>query len=321
MAIRKKITIITPCYNEVLNIKDCIEAVRELFQKTLTDYDYEHIVSDNCSTDDTISILKDEAQRDGNLKVIFNSRNFGIFRSMHNALERSTGDAAIPFLPVDMQDPPSMIPEFVRQWESGYEIVAGQRVNRGEGRVNTISRSIFYYFLSKISDFEVPLQVGEFQLIDRRVVDAILTYKIREPFIRTMIASVGFHSIVIPYDWRKREKGKSNFGFFSNARMALSGIFLFSSLPLRFCIFVGLLISLFCFIFGLIIFTQAIFGLASPPAGVFSMLLCVLFLFGVQLIFFGVMGEYIIQIHSNTIGGKNVFEREIMNFGDKQSPK
>ena len=312
---RALISIVTPCYNEEASVESCVQAVRQVFEQELADCDYEHVFSDNCSSDRTVDILKALAAEDRRIKIVVNSRNFGPFRSMFNALRRTSGDAVITFLPVDLQDPPTLIPEFVKLWRSGYEIVAGARKTRAEPFLLRNARAVFYWILNRISDFEVPEKVGEFQLIDRRVVDAVLTYKDKYPFVRSLIASVGYRRVIVPYHWEKRQRGRSRLSLFNLVDQAMTGIFSFSTLPLRISILIGLAVAGSCFLYGLAVIVIALMGWSSAPPGVFTLIVGLFFLFGVQLTFFGIMGEYLMQIHRQVRGGEVVFERETVNFG------
>src|SRR5262249_21491686 len=196
---RKLISILTPCYNESENVRDCYLAVRKLFETTLAAYDYEHIFADNASTDDTVGILKELAADDTRVKIIVNARNFGPFRSAFNALLSARGDAVVVFLAADLQDPPEMIAEFVRRWEDGNEIVYAVRKQREEPRLLRLARKAYYRVVNKFAYAEIPPDVGEFQLIDRVVVEALRRFDDYYPYIRGMIAVCGFRATGIDY--------------------------------------------------------------------------------------------------------------------------
>ena len=311
---KKLISIVTPCYNEEASIEKCILAVQSVFATELQDYDYEHIFCDNSSKDRTFEILEQYAKRDKRIKIVLNSRNVGPFKSMFNGVCRSSGDAVIPFLPVDLQDPPTLIPEMIALWQRGYDIVAGKRQTRAEPFLLRIFRTIFYKVLNLISEFEVPEGVGEFQLLDRNVVNAVLQYKSRYPFLRTMIASVGYKRVILPYHWSKRDTGKSRLSIFNLIDQALVGFFSFTMAPLRLSIWLGFLIAAMCFIYGFYVITITLMGLATPQQGVITLIVSIMFLFGIQLILFGILGEYIGQIHRDVQGGNIVNEEKVINF-------
>ena len=308
------ISIITPCFNEEESILRCVETVRTIFHNKLPDYNYEHIFSDNNSDDKTVEILKSLALNDKKIKIIVNSRNFGPFRSMFNGLKRSSGDAVVTFLPVDLQDPPALIPQFVELWRNGYDIVAGVRKTRAEFFIFRILRSLFYKILNNLSDFEIPEKVGEFQLIDRRVANAVLSYQDKYPFVRAIIAATGYRRTMVSYHWKKREHGKSRLSLFNLLDQAMTGIFSFSTIPLRISTLLGLMISLICLLYSFYTTMVALLGWSNPQEGIFTLITGLFFLFGIQLVFFGIMGEYLIQIHRQVRGGEIVFEREVINF-------
>ena len=170
---RKLISIVTPCYNEADNVVACYEAVRSLFDGPLKEFDFEHIFADNCSTDATVEKLRGLAAGDRRVRVILNSRNFGPFRSNFNALLAARGDAIVVFLPADLQDPPEIIPQFVAAWEAGFEVVAGIRQEREESWLLRSIRKVYYRVVSRLANTEIPIDVGEFQLIDRQVLDSL----------------------------------------------------------------------------------------------------------------------------------------------------
>lgn len=310
----KTISIITPCFNEEDNIASCREAVRALFAGPLAGYDHEHIFCDNDSSDRTPELLRALAAEDPRVKVILNARNFGPFRSMFNGLRRSSGEAVVTFLPADLQDPPELVPEFVRLWESGYEVVAGARKTRQESWVMRKLRSLFYRIANRLADFEIPEKVGEFQLIDRKVADAVLEYRDTYPFLRGMIASVGFRRIILPYEWKRRERGRSRLTMSMLMDQALNGVFSFTSAPMRFCSIVGVGLSTLCILYAAGVAVAWLFGLAEAPRGTLTIIVSLFFLSGIQLLFLGILGEFVTTIHRQVRGGATVVERERINL-------
>jgi glycosyltransferase involved in cell wall biosynthesis len=310
----KKITIVSPCYNEEENVRACYEAVRSLFEKDLSGYEREHIFSDNCSADRTAEILREIASGDTKVKVIFNARNFGPFRSLFNGLRYATGDAIIVFLPVDLQDPPELIPEFVRHWENGIEVVAGARINRSETRLLRFCRWSFYRIVNGLSDFEIPPDVGEFQLIDRKVWEAVVSYQDHYPYIRGIIASCGFKRLIIPYTWRTRQRGLSKNNIWSLIDQAFNGIFSFTNAPMRFCTLSGFVLALLCLIYAVGSLVAYIFLPHMAPRGTTTIIFSIFFLSAVQLIFIGILGEYVTSTHSQVRKGPMVIERDRINI-------
>ncbi|MEE9428456.1 MAG: glycosyltransferase family 2 protein [Paracoccaceae bacterium] len=317
----KTISISSPCYNEQENVEECYRIVKELFDGPLKKYRREHIFIDNSSTDQTVEILKEIAAKDPAVKLVVNARNFGIFRSSFNGLKYTTGDAVLVMLPVDLQDPPDLLPEFVNLWEQGYEIVAGARTGREEGFVMRSVRKLFYRIVNRLSDFEISPDVGEFQLLDRKVMDALLEHKDQYPYIRGIIASLGFRRIIVPYTWRERERGVSKHSFFMLVDQALNGIFSFTRAPLRFCTISGLVISLASIAFSIFSVLYYFINPEVASRGITTIIIALFFLSGIQLLFIGMLGEYVTAIHNQVRGGPMVVERERVNIDAKPKRK
>lgn len=315
----KKISVMSPCYNEEDNVAECHRVVREVFEKHLPGYEREHIFVDNASTDRTVEILREIAAEDPNVGVVVNARNFGVFRSSFNGLRHVTGDAILVLLPVDLQDPPELLPEFVTLWEQGYEIVAGARVTREESFVLATARKIFYLIVNGLSDFEITPSVGEFQLVDRKVLDAVLSHDDKYPYIRGILASVGFKRIIKPYTWKARKRGVSKHNLPILIDQALNAIFAFTKAPMRFCTIAGTLIATFSILFSLF---QVVMYMVSPevaPRGTTTLIAALFFLSGIQLFFIGMLGEYITAIHNQVRGGPLVVERELINVKSSET--
>ncbi len=312
----KTISVVSPCFNEEDNVENCHQVLKQLFANELPGYRLEHIFVDNASTDQTVDILKRIASKDSNVKLVVNSRNFGIFRSCFNGLKYATGDAILVMLPVDLQDPPEHIPEFVKLWEQGYEVVAGARANREEAFVMRSLRKIFYRTVNALSDFEISPDVGEFQLIDRKVLNAVLAHNDHYPYIRGIIASCGFRRVIVPYVWKARKRGVSKHNLLMMMDQALNAIFAFTRAPMRFCTLAGVLISAACILFSFVSIFLYFFSSTLVPRGTTTIIVALFFLSGIQLIFIGMLGEYVTSIHSQVRSGPLVIERERVNIAD-----
>lgn len=310
----KTISIITPCFNEEDGILHCYETIKALFSTTLKNYNYEHIFCDNASTDKTLSILKKIAEQDKNIKVIVNSRNFGILKNTYNGVTAATGDAILLFMPVDLQDPPELIPEFVRLWESGYEIVYGIRAKREENFCLAHARKFYYKLLSKLTYVEYPLNVGDFQLIDRCVLNAMKKIDDARPFMRLMTFDCGFKSVGVSYTWAARHSGKSKNSFFNMVEQGLNGLISFSGAPLRAALFIGMIIASISLLYAVSIFVLTLFGATKVTTGIPTLIIALFFFSGVQLFFLGVLGEYIFAIFNQVRRKPLVIERERINF-------
>jgi glycosyltransferase involved in cell wall biosynthesis len=312
---RKLISIVTPCYNEEDNVADCHLAVKELFERQLPEYDFEHIFCDNASTDRTPDLLADLAGRDLRVKVIFNARNFGPFCSTFNGLTATSGDAVVVLLAADLQDPPELIVDFVRRWEQGYQVVYGIRQRREEGFFMRRIRRAYYWIVSKFADINIPPNVGEFQLVDRVIVDHLRRFDDHYPYIRGMIANCGFKATGIEYTWKARKKGFSKNRLYHLVDQGLNGLVSFTKVPLRLCLLSGFLLSVFSILYALVslIIHIAHAGKLAPP-GIATLIVAIFFFSGVQLFFFGILGEYIAAVHFQVRKRPLVIERGRLNF-------
>ena len=318
----KTISIVTPCYNEELNVRECYDAVKKLFDNELRSYNREHIFCDNASADGTLSILKEIAAVDRFVKIIVNRRNFGPMKNTYNGLIASSGDAVLIFLPADLQDPPELLPKFVEYWEQGFEIVYGIRAFREEGWLMRSLRNVYYRILTRFAEVKVPPGVGDFQLVDRRVVEAMREVRDGYPFVRMMTFECGGRAIGVPYTWQARKKGISKNHFSALIDQALNGLVSFTSAPLRFGLMIGFFLSALSvgyavinFILGLVLYQRV----AQP--GIITLIVALFFFGGVQLFFMGMIGEYVLAIYGQVRAKPVVFERERINFGTQSLPQ
>jgi glycosyltransferase involved in cell wall biosynthesis len=321
---RRLISVISPCYNEEDNVEACYDAVRTLFETdaVLRNYDFEHIFADNSSNDRTVEKLRVIAARDPRVRIIVNARNYGPFRSTFNALRRARGDAVVPMLPVDLQDPPELIPEFVKRWEQGFLRVYGIRTRRHEGFLMRFVRRRYYWVVNRFSNIEIPENVAEFQIIDRQILDALLRFKDYYPYIRGMLANIGFakDSSSIEYTWRERRSGLSKNRLFNLIDQGLNGMISFTNAPMRVAIFTGFGMAGLSFIYGTIQLIANLIDVTAAPPGIATLIVALFFLSGVQLALLGVLGEYISAIHFQVRQGDVVVEREVINMERRDSP-
>lgn len=311
----KTISIVTPCYNEELNIKECYESVKAVFEKDLPGYRREHVFCDNASSDATIMILREIAKSDPDVKIILNARNFGPMRSNYNGVMAATGDAVLLFLPADLQDPPSLLPEFVKLWEAGYEVVYGIRQIREEGRVMRAARQFYYQLLTRMSELQVPPNVGDFQLVDRNVVESMRQIYDVYPFMRMMTFECGYRAVGVPYRWLERRRGVSTNTLLRLIDQGMNGIVSFTLAPVRLLLFLGFALSALAMTYALANFLIGFIyyrSLAEP--GIMTIITAVFFFGGVQLFSIGILGEYILAIYAQVRKKPVVFERERINF-------
>jgi glycosyltransferase involved in cell wall biosynthesis len=313
----KKITVITPCFNEEVNVEICASELKKVMFEKLPTYEYEHIFADNASTDSTLQKLRTLAAQDSRIRVISNSRNVGPFRNMWNAMKSATGDAVIPLLPADLQDPPSVIPELVKNWELGFLVTYGVRANRQESFIMRLARSAYYRIVKRFASAVIPLNSGEFLLADKRVIDSILAVDDQYPYIRGLIAMTGVPSASVPYTWVKRERGKSKNSFISLTDQAINGFVSTSRVPARLALLGGFMLSLFGVAYAIFTAFLALTSETPTPVGIPTIIVGIFLLGGIQLLFLGLIGEYILSIHGQVRRTPPMFETERINFREE----
>ena len=311
---KKTISVVSPCYNEEAGIIECYRTIRNLFDTKLNNYDLEYIFCDNSSTDRTVPLLKAVAAEDPSVKIIVNSRNFGILNNTYNGVLNATGDAILLFMPVDLQDPPELIPEFVKHWESGYEIVYGIRAQRNEGFAMSSARKAYYQLLSRVTYLDYPPNVGDFQLVDKCVLNAMKQIDDAQPFMRLMTFECGFRSIGVPYTWRSRKHGFSRNSIARMIEQGLTGIISFSTAPIRLSLFCGILVSGLSIVYAFGVLAAVLLGSTQSQNGIPTVIVAMFFFAGVQLFFLGVIGEYVLAIFNQVRRKPLVIERERINF-------
>lgn len=309
------ISVVTPCYNEEDNLEDCARALRETFATLLPDCRLEQIFCDNASTDGSEAVLRRMAAADPSVKVVFNARNYGPFRSTFNGLTHATGDAVVVLFAADLQDPPEVIAEFVSEWRAGNDVVQGIRAQREESMLMRNVRRAYYRLVSRLSGIDIPIDVGEFQLIDRKVLQALLQHDDHYPYIRGMIANCGFRTKGLPYVWRARRRGFSKNRLYHLIDQGLNGMISFTNVPMRLAMFGGFAIAMVSFLYAAftVVINLVRHGeLASP--GIATLIVALFFFGGVQLMFLGLIGEYVSSIHSQVRKRPLVVERETVNM-------
>ena len=310
----KKISIISPCYNESHGIYKCHSAVKDLFSNKLSSYKYEHIFCDNSSSDDSKEILRKIANEDKNVKIIFNASNYGSQKSIFNSLKYASGDAIILFLPIDLQDPPHLIDEFIKKWESGYDLVYGTRDIRKEFFLMRLIRKLFYNIIFFSSSGKVPKNISDFQLVDKKILKEMLNIDDKNPFIRTLAFLKTDNHIGISYEWGKREYGKSKEFFRALMDIGINGFISVTNAPFRIVLYTGILVSIFSILFAIFNVVQLLFFRPDVPRGIPTIIVSIFFLSGIQLLVLGYIGEYISSINNQVRNKNDVNVRETLNF-------
>ena len=309
---KKHISIITPCYNEEGNAHAIYTAVKKVMQAK-TEYDYEHIFIDNNSTDKTVSILKQIAADDKNVKIIVNLRNFGHIRSPYYGLLQSTGDATI-LIVADLQDPPELINDFIAQWEQGHKIVVGVKNESKESFLMFAIRKTFYNLINRLSDTKLIKNYTGFGLYDRQVIEILKTIEDPYPYFRGLICDIGFEIIKIPFVQPQRFRGITKNNFYTLYDIAMLGITNHSKVPLRLATMVGFVASLFSLLVALVYFVYKLLYWESFTLGSAPLIIGVFLFSAVQLMFIGIIGEYVGSIHTQVLKRPLVIEKERINF-------
>ncbi len=306
------ITVITPCYNEEGNVFELYERVRVAIVAA-GDYRYEHIFIDNASSDNTWGQLKSLAARDKNVKVIRNTRNFGHIRSPIHAIYQASGDAVIS-MAADLQDPPEMIVEMIRKWEEGYAVVIGIKAASDENRLMFWIRKRYYEVVDRLSGIQTIQNFTGFGLYDRKVIDAVKQFDDPYPYFRGMISEIGMPHFEIPYHQPLRKRGITKNNLYSLYDLGMLGITNLSKVPLRLVTFAGFLSSFLCVLLALAYLVYKLIFWNRFSAGVAPLVIGVFFFMSLQMIFIGIVGEYIGTIHTLVQRRPLVIEQERGNF-------
>jgi dolichol-phosphate mannosyltransferase len=292
---RPLISISIPVLNESGNIEALYRRLDSLALKMKDRCDLEFVFSDNHSDDNTWDMLADLSKNDPRVKAIRFSRNYGFQRSILANYMHTKGDAVMQ-IDADLQDPPEMLEEFFERWQQGHEVVYGVRRKRPESWLLNTFRRLGYWAIDKVSEHPIPRDVGDFRLIDRKVIDVLLKTKTANPYLRGMIAGIGFNQTGITYDRDARVAGESKFNISRLIRLGLTAVLNHSTVPLRTASFVGVLI-LAGSVLGALYYTLLRFTHPDLPQGLASIHILVLFGIGLNSFLLGIIGEYLLRIY------------------------
>jgi glycosyltransferase involved in cell wall biosynthesis len=317
MTRRKLISIVTPCYNEAGNVEELHQRIAAQMQQ-FPQYDYEHIYIDNASTDGTVGAIRRLASTDSCVRAIVNNRNFGIIRSSNYGLLQARGDAIIN-MASDMQEPPELIGEFIRQWEQGHKVVVGVKPQSHETAPMFALRRLYYATIGRIADVKLIPHYTGFGLYDREVIEALRRIDDPYPYFRGLIADMGFSHVEVPYTQPMRTRGITKSNFYALYDMAMLGITSHSKVPLRLATMVGFVLSAISLLIALGYLVMKLTRWEQMPLGMAPILIGFFFFASVQLFFIGLLGEYILQIHTQVQKRPLVIERERINFDTPDS--
>lgn len=304
-----------PCYNEEENVEPISKAIIDVFKTQLSNYDYEILFIDNDSQDKTREILRRMCEEDKHIKAIFNAKNFGQFNSPYYGMLQTTGDCTISMV-CDFQDPVEMIPKYVAEWEKGYKIVIGIKTSSKENKLLYWFRSMYYKFIKKFSEVDQIEHFTGSGLYDKEFINVLRDLKDPTPFLRGIVAELGYKRKEIEYEQPKRRAGKTSNNFLRLYDAAMLSITSYTKIGLRLCSFIGIIIGGISFIIGLVYLIMKLTHWNQFAVGMAPMLIGVFFFGAVQLFFIGLIGEYIMSINVRVMNRPLVIEEERINFED-----
>lgn len=309
----KTVTVVIPTYNEEANIENAYNRVKKVFETTLVNYAFNILFIDNASKDKSREIIRELAVKDSRVQAIFNATNFGFSKSSFYGLSQAEGDCAV-MMYADMQDPPEVIPEFVKKWEEGYKVVAGIKSKSKENPIMYAIRGLYYKFIDKISETEHIKQFDGFGLYDASFVKVLRELKDPLPYLRGLVAEIGPERAYVEYEQDTRKAGKTSFNFMRYYDVAMLGITSSSKAILRLATFVGMILSVICFIIAIATFVLKIMYWDYYEVGTAAIIIGIFFVGGIQTFFLGFLGEYIVNINIRTMNHPVVIEGERINM-------
>lgn len=309
----KKVSILIPCYNEEENVRPMSEAIVDLFENRLPQYDYELLFIDNDSSDQTRPILRDICKNNKHIKAIFNAKNFGQFNSPYYGILQTTGDCTISMV-CDFQDPIELIPQYLEAWEEGYKIVIGIKTSSKENPIMYHLRSVYYKMIKKFSDVEQIEHFTGSGLYDKDFVQVLRDLKDPTPFLRGIVAELGYKRKEIPYEQPQRRAGKTHNNFLRLYDAAMLSFTSYTKIGLRLATFLGMGCGAVSAVIGVVYLIMKLVLWDNFAAGMAPVLIGMFFLGSVQLFFLGFIGEYVLSINQRVMNRPLVIEEERINF-------
>ena len=311
----KKISIVVPCFNEEENVVPMADDIREEFKKNLSSYEYEIIFIDNDSKDNTRELIRELCNSDKGIKGIFNAKNFGQFNSPYYGMLQSTGDATV-LMAADFQDPVEMIPKYVAAWEEGYKIAIGIKKSSQENKIMYHLRSLYYKTIKKLSEVEQIEHFTGFGLYDKAFINVMRNLDDPVPFLRGIVAELGFRRKEIPYEQPQRRAGITSNNLYRLYDAAMLSITAYTKVGLRLATFAGVILSGISMLIAVMYLILKLVYWDRFPAGMAPILIGMLFLGSIQIFFIGLIGEYILTINQRVMKRPLVVEEERINFDE-----
>lgn len=311
------LSVVVPCYDEEAVLPTTHERLTSVL-RAMTELRFEIIYVDDGSRDETFTVLRQIQARDGRVRALRLSRNFGHQIAVTAGLEQAAGDAVV-VIDADLQDPPEVIPEMMQRWRDGYHVAYGSRIERkGESRFKLWTAKTFYRLINRLSDTPIPVDTGDFRLMDRKVVDVLLAMPERGRFLRGMVSWIGFRQVAVPYQRQPRSAGESKYPLLKMMSFAMDGIMSFSVVPLKLAVFTGI-ITIWLAIVGILVAVFVrVYGLYDLQLGRgwASLFVAVLFMGGIQLVSLGIIGEYLGRIFTEVKRRPLYAVEERLGFGN-----
>lgn len=314
----KKISVLIPCFNEEENVVPISKAIEAEFKKNCSKYDYEICFIDNCSTDNTRQLIREICKNNPKIKAIFNARNFGQNNSPYYGITQMTGDCVIQMC-CDFQDPVEMIPKIITEWEKGAKIVSCIKTTSLENKFVRFLRTCYYKLIKKMSDVDQIEHFTGFGLYDKDFVNVLRNLHDPTPFLRGVVAELGFKRVELPYQQAKRKAGKSKNNWYSLFDIAMLSFTSYTKGGLRVATIGGAIIAFISFAIGVFYFIRKILYWDSMPIGIAPLVIGVFFLGALQLFFIGFLGEYIMSINTRIMNRPLVIEEERINFEEMKT--
>lgn len=308
-----KISVMIPCFNEEENVKQICYAVKQIVEKELSRYDYEILFIDNDSSDKTREYIRELCSEDNKVKAIFNAKNFGQFNSPYYGMCQTTGDCTVTMC-CDFQDPVEMIPELVHEWENGYKIVCAIKTASKENRIMRFLRTCYYKMIKKMSDVDQIEHFTGFGLYDKDFIQVLRDLDDPTPFLRGIVAELGYKRKDIPYEQQKRRAGKTHNNWFTLYDAAMLSFTSYTKAGLRMATLIGFFTAAVSMVIAIVYLIMKLIYWDRFVAGMAPILLAVLFLGSVQLFFIGFLGEYVLSINKRIMKRPLVIEEERINF-------
>lgn len=309
----KKISVVIPCWSEENSIRLMYERVTKVFVTELSNYDYEIIFVDDASPDNTWNEIEKVCSEDKKVKGILNARNFGFTRNVFATLQYGTGDATF-MLFGDLQDPPELLPEFVRKWEEGYKVIIGQKRSSEESKFWYAWRVAYYKLIGKFSSTQQVPQYNGFGLYDKAFIDVMKQIDDPAPYLKGLVSEFSMKQYIIQYDQAESNRGKSGFNFMKYYDAAMLGITSYTKTLMRIATFIGAIIGLLSILLALFVFVNKLLHWDSYPIGIPTAIIGVFSIGAMQMFFTGILGEYILSINTRTMKRPLVVIEKKINF-------